>query len=288
MPTVRTIDVKDAAEVTRSLATMPDPGSAADAASLPVSQSTEDKAVSAAIKTAVETVATAVGSAVPVSAAALPLPTGAATAAKQPTLGTAGTASADVLSVQGVASMTALKVDGSAVTQPASIAGTVNVKTTTKTVAVEITRPSDTTAYAANDVVSVTGGTPSVQNFADMFSANGASGYVVKARLSTDQAANVASFRLHIYHTAPTAIADNSAYTQLYADESKYVGYIDFQTMGTDASAAGVAAYSQWAGQLEADAAAADVDLYCVLVTKTIFTPASAQKFTITLTVDRN
>lgn len=72
------------------------------------------------------------GSAVtqPVSAASLPLPTGASTAAKQPALGTAGSASADVITVQGVASMTALKVDGSAVTQPVSVASTLNVSET--------------------------------------------------------------------------------------------------------------------------------------------------------------
>lgn len=64
-----------------------------------------------------------------ISAASLPLPTGASTAAKQPALGTAGTPSADVLTVQGAASMTALKVDGSAVTQPVSIAATVNTNT---------------------------------------------------------------------------------------------------------------------------------------------------------------
>lgn len=53
---------------------------------------------------------------------------GAATAAKQPALGTAGSASADVITVQGIASMTALKVDGSAVTQPVSIAASVQTK----------------------------------------------------------------------------------------------------------------------------------------------------------------
>lgn len=221
---VATIDVLDKDSVARTVNALPSLGSVADASSLPVTKSTEDKAVSSAIKTAVEGMA-------------------------------AGTS-------------------------------TVSVKTSMKTVSVEFTRPSDTTAYAANDVVGNTGAA-AVINFADMFAANAGTGYLVKARLLTDQAANVAAHRLYIYHTTPTPIADNSAFTLLYADESKLVGYIDFpagQTEGTGSTAS----IAQWTGQLQANAAAADVDFYCVLITKTIYTPANAQKYTISLSVDRN
>jgi hypothetical protein len=286
MPTVRTIDTKDSAEVVRTIATLPDPGSAADAASLPVSKSTEDKAVSAAIKTAVETVATAVGSAVPVSAAALPLPTGAATAAKQPALGTAGTASTDVLTVQGVASMTALKVDGSAVTQPVSVAAVVSVKTGMSVVSQEITRPADTTAYAANDVVGPTT-TPAVGVLADLFSGNGASGYITKVRLVTNQAANVTPYRIYFYNAAPTAIADNAASSVLYADDAKIIGYVDITNVSQEGSGSD-AAMGLWTGQLAAKAAAADNDLYYVIITKAAFTPANGQKYTVTVTLDQN
>ncbi|HEY3697680.1 hypothetical protein, partial [Phenylobacterium sp.] len=70
--------------------------------------------------------------------------------AKQPALGTAGTASADVITVQGAASMT-----------PIAIASTVANPATT------LTRPADTTAYAANDLVasSTTAGSVTVPSF---------------------------------------------------------------------------------------------------------------------------
>ena len=151
---------------------------------------------------------------------------------------------------------------------------------------VEFTRPADTTAYAASDVVGpVT--TPAVIDFGAMFSAVGKSGYIVRAKVFTDQVACVAQFRLYLYKVAPTPIADNSPFTLLYANASKQIGFIDFPAAFTE-GAGSTAAESMFIGQLAAVADAADSHIYGVLVTKTAFTPASGQKIACALTVDQN
>ena len=79
-----------------------------------------------------------------------------------------------------------------------------------KPISVTKTRPADTNAYAAKDVIneSTTAGT--VWTFASAARANGLSGDVIGAILLTDQGTNTASYRLHLYTVAPTAINDNS------------------------------------------------------------------------------
>jgi hypothetical protein len=293
MPTVRTIDVKDAAEVTRSLATMPDPGSAADAASLPVTKSTEDKAVSAGIKTAVETVAGAVDATK--MKAKVADGDDAALGAKADAAATtdAGTFSLIGLFKRLLERVTTLvKAAGQAAmagSHPVVIASdqsAVSIKTGMGHVSQEITRPADTTPYAANDVVGPTT-TPAVGVLADMFSENGGTGYICKVKLTTNQAANTASYRIYFYNAAPTAIADNAVSSVLYADDAKTIGYVDIANTAQEGSGSD-AAVGLWTGQLAAKAAAADNDLYYVIITKTAFTPASNQKFTVTVTLDRN
>jgi len=289
MPTVRTIDVKDAAEVTRSLATMPDPGSAADAASLPVTKSTEDKAVSAAIKTAVETVAGAVD-ATKVKAKVAD-GDDAALGAKADASAGADTGTFSLIAfVKWIASkIKAVGQAAMAASHPVVIASdqtAVAVKTGGETITAEFTRPSDTTAYAANDVVGYTG-TADTTLLAAIFRENGATGYIVKAELWTDKVDVTAPFRLYLFNAEPTPIADNSPFTLLYADIAKCVGYIDLTNVSQE-GASSTAALGLWTGQLFVKADASADDLYAVLVTKAIFTPASAQKFTIRLSMDRN
>lgn len=168
----------------------------------------------------------------------------------------------------------------------ASDQSAVAVKTSQVVVSQEITRPSDTTAYAINDVVGPTG-SAAVGELADFFAANGASGYISKVELFTDQAANVAPYRIYFFNAAPTAIADNAAFTLLYADAAKYIGYVDIGNVVQEGSGS-TAAGGNWIGQLAAKAAADSRKLYYVIVTKAVFTPASAQKFTVKATNDSN
>lgn len=91
------------------------------------------------------------------------------------------------------------------------------------------TRPNDTTAYAAGDVV---GGLL-------QFSGLGMPGLPVliqSASLEVDAAALIASeanYTLHLFNAAPTAILDNAAFDLKVADRAAYLGSI---LLGTPAA----------------------------------------------------
>ncbi len=152
-------------------------------------------------------------------------------------------------------------------------------------IAANFARPADTTAYAVNDAVSNHATAPAIITFVDMARVAGGSGYIVKAELCTDQAACIAAFRLHLFTTSVTPINDNAAHTALWANRASRVGFIDFPAVAQEGSGS-TSAFALWVGQLlyVADA----TSLYGLLQTKSIFTPASAQNFSIRLGVDRN
>jgi hypothetical protein len=159
------------------------------------------------------------------------------------------------------------------------------VKTTMVAPGVTFTRPADTTAYSANDVVGPA--VAALLSFAGAFRLVAGSAYIVKAKLKTNQQANVAQFRLHLYNAAPTVVADNVQFPILFADEAKHLGFIDFPAMQTEGNLSD-SAFALWTGQISALAAAADTTIYGVLETKTAFTPASGQQFAVRLSLDQN
>lgn len=100
--------------------------------------------------------------------------------------------------------------------------------------AATLTRPADTTAYTAKDAVADSTSAPTVLTFSNLARVNAGSGYIVKARLMTNQSTNTARFRLHLFDTSPTAINDNAAYTLLWANRATRIGYIDLTACQTD------------------------------------------------------
>lgn len=156
------------------------------------------------------------------------------------------------------------------------------------TSAVSLTRPADTTAYAAKDAVSNSTSAPSVLTFAGAGRVNAGTGYITALRMMTDQSANVAQFRLHLYAIAPTAINDNAAQTLLYANRDKRVGYIDIGPLATEGSGSDAASGLNADLRLPFKCDTADTNLYGLLETLSVFTPASAQSFYLSLVVDQN
>lgn len=234
----------------------------------------------------------------PVSAASLPLPTGAATAAKQPALGTAGTPSTDVITVQGSGSGTALPVSAAslplptgaatAAKQPAlGTAGTPSADVITTqgngyNPKITVTRPANTTAYTAGDVVGDVGGSAIIQ----FTSAGPSGGYVMIAGASlrihlSAVPSGMTSFRLHLYDASPDAIADNAVYAFSSAgDRGKYLGYIDFGTPVV----IGSTLYVKTPNINEMyKLAAASTTLYGQLVTAAGYTPTSVEVYVVEL-----
>lgn len=92
---------------------------------------------------------------------------------------------------------------------------------------VSFTRPNNTTAYAANDVV----GTDAATNMTFTNCAVTAGTHIIITGLTLEIDVNavpagMSGFRLHLFNAAPTAITDNSAFNLIAADRSKYLGNI--------------------------------------------------------------
>lgn len=91
------------------------------------------------------------------------------------------------------------------------------------------------TAYTAKDVIADS--TPNYLTFASLASSTGGSGYITKARCMSDFlnfSTYSAVIKLHLFHTAPSAIADNSPYTMLWTNRDKRIGTITFPAMTTE------------------------------------------------------
>lgn len=154
-------------------------------------------------------------------------------------------------------------------------------------VASTFTRPADTTAYTAKDVVADSTSAATIRTFAGAARVSGGSGYITKAQLLTDQSANTARFRLHLYNTSsPTVLNDNAPNTVLYANAGKYVGWIDFDACTTETGSSVAQALNSTV-RLAYTTSGNDT-LYGVLEAVDAFTPASGQQFTIRLAFDQN
>jgi hypothetical protein len=158
----------------------------------------------------------------------------------------------------------------------------------TAVVQAEFTRPADTTAYTAKDAVANSTSAPMVLTFANLARVTGGSGYITKARLMTNQSTNATRFRLHLYHTAPTAINDNAAWTLLWANRANRVGFIDFDSLQTEGSGSDAANALNSTVRLAFKCAVGSRALYGLLETLGAFTPASGQVFFLELSAENN
>lgn len=155
-------------------------------------------------------------------------------------------------------------------------------------VAVTLTRPADTNAYIAKDTISDSTSSPNYLTFSNVARVNQGTGYIIFARLLTDQSANIARYRLHLFHTAPTAINDNSPYTLLWANRASRIGYIDFEACQTEGSGSDMANSQNTWVRLAFQCASGSRAIYGILELLDAFTPASAQNFYIELRAECN
>lgn len=146
------------------------------------------------------------------------------------------------------------------------------------------TRPSDTTAYAAEDSVNATGGVTSCITFtvADGVDITAGQSLQIKtAILKTNSTTTTnGSFRLYLYDQSVSSFVDNAPFPMLWANRTKQVGYIDF-TLSTGGS-----------GSDSAECVVNDcnilvrteaTNIFGVLIAKAAYVPASAQQFYIEL-----
>lgn len=156
---------------------------------------------------------------------------------------------------------------------------------------VEFTRPNDTTAYAANDVVSNNTTTTTLNTLPTCARVNGGSGYIVGARLLTDKKSITPRVRVHLFNVInPTVAADNAQHKSVYADASKRIASFDLSAMATaaDSTNSDLSAATDWTLRIPFVCAGSDRAIYWFLETLDIFTPAANEKFTLMLLLDQN
>lgn len=98
---------------------------------------------------------------------------------------------------------------------------------------VAVTRPNDTTAYSANDVLGGVDTGTSFIEFKNMAPTGGGPIVILYASLRIDRSALPSGFgqtRLHLYSAPIVGLADNAAYSLSVSDRDSYLGFI---TLGT-------------------------------------------------------
>lgn len=152
---------------------------------------------------------------------------------------------------------------------------------------VSFTRPNNTTAYTAGDVVSDSAGTFTPSLIFPLALAAGGGGYVVKAQLETNSKTFLSQMRLYLFTSALVTVAgDNVAGTILYANSPYRVGYLDFPTLATGVGSGSTSSVAVWTGNIEFRCDASDTKLYGYLVDNTGSTPVAFQAFAVTLSAD--
>lgn len=166
--------------------------------------------------------------------------------------------------------------------------GAVPVAGSTQPSTASFTRPANTTAYAALSTVSDSTSAPTLLTFSNIARIAAGTGYITKARLMTDGATNVARFRLHLYHTAPTQINDGSPFTELWVNRANRIGRIDFDACFTEGTGSTAAGSLNTAVRLAFGCDSGLQAVYGILESLDPFTPASGQNFYIELTAEQN
>lgn len=143
------------------------------------------------------------------------------------------------------------------------------------------TRPSDTTTYAAGDVVCNSTSAPTVLTFANTARLSGLGGIIQSAQLILSTRATLAGvFELWLFDTTVTATNDNTAWNISDAQLATAIGCVNF-SVRVDGDASSNCIYAPTNIGLAYKCAA--TSLFGVLIARNAYVPANAESFTIRL-----
>jgi hypothetical protein len=149
-------------------------------------------------------------------------------------------------------------------------------------------RPNNTTAYSDGDALSDSTSAPTVLNFANVVREAGGFGRVHSTKVVVDNAATgpTTGYTLLLFHTAPTAVNDNAAMDISPANMLNCVGTY---TLTTAESVSATSSKIYHNNNVDHDvffqAAAADKDLYGLLMVDGTYTPVAESVFTVEIAV---
>lgn len=156
-----------------------------------------------------------------------------------------------------------------------------------KIIRASVTRPANTTAYAAGDVVNGDGVTVPVTLTAAARK-DGGGGVIESVGLLTNNVTVTnGTFRVHFFNASHTIAADNAAFASLYANRAAYIGFADLTILVADSASATAAAVNVDVN-LPFQCASGSDDLYAVIVATGAYTPASGQVVQLTVAVRRD
>lgn len=147
---------------------------------------------------------------------------------------------------------------------------------------ITFTRPANTTAYAAGDVVG-----SATSAIHELTGAASSSSFVFVQSIqllisNTSVPSGMTGFRVHLYSSAPTAISDNAAYTFTTSDLAAWQDSFDLSTPAVRGSMLRSQAYYQ-GGVMKLQPASSS--LYAVIETLGAYTPASGTAYTLRVKV---
>lgn len=150
-----------------------------------------------------------------------------------------------------------------------------------------VTRPADTTAYAAGDAVTNSTSSPTVITFDGVTRITNGSGVITAASMidSANQSTK-GIFELWLFSTSATPDNDNSAFTPTDGETEALIGVIPFNVCyvgDATAGAGGNCVYPVTGLSIPFVAASSTDDIYGLIVVRNAYTPVSAEKFTLRL-----
>lgn len=162
------------------------------------------------------------------------------------------------------------------------------IRPVSKIITASYTRPADTTAYAAGDMLADSTSAATVLTFAGVARGNGL-GFILDgvSLIYSGAPATKPDLELHLFDTAPTLQNDNATWNPLDADLDKALLMISFPGSGATicaplASSGNMVQHASPAIRSHACAAGASA-IYGVLVVRNAYTPTSGEKFTFRL-----
>lgn len=147
---------------------------------------------------------------------------------------------------------------------------------------VTITRPNDTTAYTAGDVIGAATGSTAAQQLDGIGRETEHDLYITSARLLIRDSSVISgegAYRLHLYRATPgSAYGDNAAWDLPSGDRATYMGYLDFGTVADLGSTAYVEANG-----INKQIKTASGSIFGYLVTQGAYTPSANRVYDVTL-----
>ena len=152
-----------------------------------------------------------------------------------------------------------------------------------KVIDATLTRPNDTTAYAADDEISSSTSAPTILTLANCARSTGGSGYIHGAVLVTS-GVMATNLEVHLYDTSSTPNNDNAAFSPSDAESGTVVAVIPFNSyFGTPNNRIFVSS-PILAPFTTSDSA----NLFARIVTRSAFTPIAQETFKLRLRVSQD